>query len=93
MKNPGLAAVMSFFIVGLGQIYNGHIGKGLLMIVGYYAVLIWGWGSFISAMFGGQGGSGLVVFAPFILVIVWIWNVVDAYKQADKYNKQHATAQ
>jgi len=28
-KNPGLAAVLSFFFAGLGQIYNGQIGKGL----------------------------------------------------------------
>jgi TM2 domain-containing membrane protein YozV len=25
MKNPGLAAVLSFLIPGLGQIYNGQI--------------------------------------------------------------------
>lgn len=29
-KNPGVAAVLSFFWTGLGQIYNGRIGKGLL---------------------------------------------------------------
>jgi TM2 domain-containing membrane protein YozV len=32
MKNSGLAAVLSFFIPGLGQIYNGQIGKGLIFI-------------------------------------------------------------
>ena len=26
-KNPGLAAVASFFFAGLGQIYNGEITK------------------------------------------------------------------
>ncbi len=31
-KNSGLAAVLSFFYVGVGQVYNGQIGKGLLMI-------------------------------------------------------------
>ena len=31
-KNPGIAAVLSFLIVGLGQIYNGQILKGLVML-------------------------------------------------------------
>ena len=30
-KNPGLAAVASFFFAGLGQIYNGEILKGVLL--------------------------------------------------------------
>ena len=34
-KNPGLAAVLSFFYMGLGQIYNGQIAKGIAFIVGY----------------------------------------------------------
>ena len=29
MKSSGLAVVLSFFISGLGQIYNGQIAKGL----------------------------------------------------------------
>ncbi len=32
-KDPGIAVVLSFFFTGLGQIYNGQIGKGLLFIV------------------------------------------------------------
>ncbi len=32
-KSAGLAAVLSFFISGLGQIYNGQILKGLIIIV------------------------------------------------------------
>ncbi|MGZ4852498.1 MAG: zinc-ribbon domain-containing protein [Halobacteriota archaeon] len=31
-KNPGIAAVLSFLVIGLGQIYNGQILKGLLML-------------------------------------------------------------
>lgn len=29
-RNPGVAAVLSAFVPGLGQIYNGHIGEGVL---------------------------------------------------------------
>jgi hypothetical protein len=34
-KNPGIAAVLSFFWAGLGQIYNGEISKGILLLVLY----------------------------------------------------------
>jgi TM2 domain-containing membrane protein YozV len=37
LKNPGLAAVLSFFISGLGQIYNGQIAKG----VGLFGYRVW----------------------------------------------------
>jgi TM2 domain-containing membrane protein YozV len=30
-KDPGLAAVLSVIIPGLGQVYNGQIGFGILM--------------------------------------------------------------
>jgi len=36
MKNSGVAAVLSFFIYGLGQIYNGQILKGLIMMGCYF---------------------------------------------------------
>lgn len=31
--NPGTSAILSFFWTGLGQIYNGEIGKGLLFMI------------------------------------------------------------
>lgn len=31
-KSPGLAAVASFFVPGLGQVYNGEIAKGLVFM-------------------------------------------------------------
>ena len=30
--NPGVSAVLSFVFTGLGQIYNGRIGKGLFLM-------------------------------------------------------------
>lgn len=33
MKSAGLAAVLSFFVPGLGQIYNGQILKGIVLII------------------------------------------------------------
>jgi TM2 domain-containing membrane protein YozV len=33
--SPGVAAALSCFICGLGQIYNRQIGKGIAMMVAY----------------------------------------------------------
>jgi TM2 domain-containing membrane protein YozV len=70
-KNPGLAAVASYFFAGLGQIYNGDILKGvLLMIVQVINVLL----CFV-----------LVGFLTY--PVVWIYGIWDAYKSAEKFNQ------
>jgi TM2 domain-containing membrane protein YozV len=33
MKNPGLAAVLSFFLPGVGQIYNGDFLRALFWLI------------------------------------------------------------
>jgi TM2 domain-containing membrane protein YozV len=33
MRNPGTAAVLSFFIPGVGQIYNGQWGWGIFWLI------------------------------------------------------------
>jgi TM2 domain-containing membrane protein YozV len=34
-KNPSIATILSFFYMGLGQIYSGQIGKGIVFIILY----------------------------------------------------------
>jgi TM2 domain-containing membrane protein YozV len=70
-KNPGLAAILSFFYMGLGQIYNGQIAKGILFIVSYSVSI------FLMALLIG------FITTP-ILFIYGIW---DAYKSAEKINR------
>ncbi|MCI0531958.1 MAG: hypothetical protein L0Y74_08435 [candidate division Zixibacteria bacterium] len=70
-KNPGLAAVLSFFFTGLGQIYNGEIGKGILFIV-LQVVNI-----FLMFLL-----IGFITYP-----ILWIWGMVDAYKKAERLNR------
>jgi len=69
-KNPGLAAVLSFFFSGLGQIYNGQILKGLL----FMAVQVV---NFVLAF---------VVIGLFTGFVVWVWAIVDAYTSAELIN-------
>jgi TM2 domain-containing membrane protein YozV len=70
-KNPGLAAVASFFFSGLGQIYNGEILKGvLLMVIQVINVLL---------MF--------VVIGFVTYPLVWVYGIWDAYRSAEKFNQ------
>lgn len=71
-KNPGLAAVLSFLITGLGQIYNGQIGKGI--------------GFLVAAVIAGVLCSVVIGFVLF--PVIWIYGTYDAYKTAEKINSQ-----
>ena len=69
-KNPGLAAILSFFYMGLGQIYNGQIGKGVAFIVMYT----------ISAFLI------IILIGFITTPTLWIYGMYDAYKSAEKIN-------
>jgi TM2 domain-containing membrane protein YozV len=38
-KSPGVALLLSFLLCGAGQLYNGDIGKGFMMLIG--CILLW----------------------------------------------------
>lgn len=40
-RSPALAAVLSLLIPGLGQLYNGEIGKAVLFLLGWILVIPW----------------------------------------------------
>ena len=71
-KNPGLAAVLSFLITGLGQAYNGDFLKMLGL---WFAALISGLLVFV--------GIGII-----LLPIVWLAGVGDAYVSATRHNQR-----
>jgi len=73
-KNPGLAAVLSFFYMGLGQIYNGQIAKGIVFIVAYSV----SWVLLASVIFTIVG----IITTP----ALFIYGMYDAYKSAEKIN-------
>lgn len=72
-KNPALAAIATFFIVGLGQILNGQVGKGIAF--------------FCAAVVSGILCFVLIGFL--LLPVVWIWAIADAYQGAQRWNLQH----
>ena len=69
-KNPGVAAVLSALYVGLGQIYNGEIAKGLILIVAYFVSILL---TFVMIGF---------ITSP----ILWVFGIYDAYNTAKKIN-------
>jgi TM2 domain-containing membrane protein YozV len=70
VRNPGISPILSFFIPGLGQIYNGQITKGLIFIaIGFFLALT------IILLIG-------IILYP----LFWIYNMYDAYDTAKKVN-------
>lgn len=46
-KNPGLALFLSFIFPGGGQFYNGHAGKGILVLLTFWMFgITWIWSLF-----------------------------------------------
>jgi TM2 domain-containing membrane protein YozV len=71
-KNPGISAVLSFFWPGLGQIYNGQIGKGIILLLS----------SSISAVLT------LFLIGCLLYPLVWIFAIYDAYHEAERINSE-----
>jgi TM2 domain-containing membrane protein YozV len=71
IKSSGIAAIASFVVPGLGQIYCGQIGRGIMILIG-----------FVIACF-----MILILIGLILAPLIWIWNVYDAYNLANQINK------
>lgn len=75
-KDPAIAALISFLVIGGGQIYVGDITRGLIFLFGGYAVII----------------IGIFALAPWFgylaFLAIGVYNIYDAYSLAKKYNAQ-----
>ncbi len=70
-KNPALSLILSFLLPGLGQIYNGQVDRGVLMIFG--AIIF--------------GALILISIGIFLYLGLWVYGMYDAYKGAEAYNR------
>lgn len=70
MKNEGLAAILSFFWPGLGQIYDGQIGRGIGILVGGIVLIVVAW---------------ILLWIPYIIYWAWniydAYNLAKKYNQ------------
>jgi TM2 domain-containing membrane protein YozV len=70
IRNPGVSLILSFFIPGLGQLYNGQITKGLIFIaIGFFLAL-----------------TVILLIGIMLYPLFWIYNMYDAYDTAKKVN-------
>ena len=72
-KNPGAAAVLSFLIPGVGQLMNGDIGLGILMMI----------------LTGIAYASLLVAIGFLLVPARYIWSIIQAYTKAKNWNVAH----
>lgn len=74
-KNEGISAVLSFLFVGLGQIYNGEIAKGIMfLIIGIILVF-----------------TMIFLIGFILYPLFWIYNIYDAYNTAKRINAGQIT--
>ena len=92
MARAGTAAVLSFVFTGVGQIYNGQIKKGLLLVAvttfGLLSVLLgalfFGFGIFYGLLFSRMMvfSLGAIVLGGLIVCWTGIYGIADAYRSA-----------
>ena len=68
-KSPLLAAIFSFIITGMGQIYNGDIKMAFILFGAQVLVL-----GFLGLLLGR--------IALFITFVIWVYGIYDAYTTA-----------
>ena len=71
-KSEALSLILSLLIPGLGQIYNGQVKKGAIMIV---AAIVC---AFVMFLF---------FPLAFLYLVLWIYGMYDAFKDAKEYNQ------
>jgi len=68
-KDPFIAAILSFVLPGLGQVYNGDFKKGLMIQICFI----------FSCIF-----SGIFFLFLLIPFGIWLFGIYDAYTEAEK---------
>ena len=87
VRNPGLAALMSFCVMGLGQIYAGHIDRGIILMMMHIGTVVGGYSLYargllyetIAPHFGPAAIVTVVYIIGVVFIMLWIYNIKDAY--------------
>ena len=92
-KRPGVAVLRSFLWCGLGQIYNGNIGKGVLLMMLYPISIVISWFG-IFALIKTAPATGPHSIAKLLIAVLassaapalWIDGMVGAFRTARRIN-------
>jgi len=85
-KNPGVAAVLSFFVPGLGHIYGGKIGKGVTILI-YYSIFAIPNAIFIAYAYGDAQSLVPILILSGMALFIWVRAITTAYKLVSESNK------
>lgn len=93
-KEPLLALILSFFIPGLGHIYDGLMKKGIALLAGF--IIIWFFIFTFSMMNTASTATSSSSSSPFAcctclfflaFLAIWIFGMYDSYISAQRINK------
>jgi TM2 domain-containing membrane protein YozV len=93
-RKPLLAALLSFFVVGLGQIYNRELLRGIFLFTIF--ILSFTFFCSLSALYLLKGEGKLPPFVGILAMsagFVWIYGVADAYIKAKKFEGERSRMQ
>ena len=75
--SPALAAILSFIVAGLGQMYNGQVWKGLLIFITSLLLIPWIIGIFDAYFVAKKINKGEIVLKKktgcLIAMIIWVF--------------------
>ena len=89
LRNPWLALILSFLVVGWGQWYNGRTWDGIKLLgtaIGAYVIMT------LAAALGSGILLGLIVLIVICaMTVIWVYGMYNAYKTAERINKGEIT--
>lgn len=80
LKNPGIAAVLSFFFPGLGHVYNGKVAIGAMITIVEISIVA----IIILLTRSSDVIYGLVLLV--VGIILWIYSMYNSYDIAEDIN-------
>jgi signal peptidase I len=82
-RKPWFAALMSFILPGLGQLYNGEINKAIWSFFAFSFIII-PWGAIVAMYLPDSWLIFGLVDATIGAIGIWLWATVDAWRKASK---------
>ena len=91
IRNPLIAAILSFFFIGWGQWYNGKTWGGLKFFVAFLGCCLLMVNYTIMAASQPVTARFILILAGVLATGIWIYGMYDAYKTADRINRNTET--
>ncbi|MCX6651370.1 MAG: hypothetical protein NT131_06920 [Methanomassiliicoccales archaeon] len=91
-KEPLIAVILSLLLPGVGQIYVGHVLRGvlILLLLPLFTVLSVLPFVFVVDVESFTGFIWWSVIASIISLVAYVWQIVDAYKLAEEHNNMNS---